>query len=269
MMTRSLHEVLGHAGDGILIADSEDNVTYVNDTAEHILGVMPGDLLGQPICKVLPFLATGSSAGTMRRPDGKLAMVEISIGACDDASGVAGSIYIARDLAKRQAHEEFDALANHDIATGLWNRRYLLRELATRLAAARRYHFHGALVLIDLDPLRGVVERCGHVVSDLLLQHIAKLVRENIRASDLAARMTATKLGILLDHTTTASALQCANKIQGLLASVELPAGGALEHMSVAIGIAEFPRRKQTPELIFASASAALYRAGHAEVAAR
>ena len=46
--------VLAISADAVLMVDEQTNVTYVNDSTNRLLGYAPGELLGQPLAKLIP-----------------------------------------------------------------------------------------------------------------------------------------------------------------------------------------------------------------------
>jgi diguanylate cyclase (GGDEF)-like protein/PAS domain S-box-containing protein len=101
-----------------------------------------------------------------------------------------GLIYaVARDITDRKAlQQELERLSQHDSLTGLFNRRRFEEELRRQLAYTRRYGKGGALLMIDLDRFKQINDELGHATGDRALCHVAELLRDNLRASDLVAR---------------------------------------------------------------------------------
>ena len=75
---------------------------------------------------------------------------------------------------RREAESRIAWLANHDILTGLINRRHLQERLAAVLAAAQEETRRGALLLIDLDQFKYINETSGHHAGDYLLVAVAR-----------------------------------------------------------------------------------------------
>ncbi len=82
-----------------------------------------------------------------------------------------------------------ESLAMTDELTGLVNRRGLEDFLHRTLAAAKRYDEQGVVAFIDLDDFKPINDRFGHAVGDKVLTEVASLLTENIRASDMVARV--------------------------------------------------------------------------------
>lgn len=74
-----------------------------------------------------------------------------------------------------------------DPATGLANRRTLESELAKSLSTARRYGRRHALIWVELSDF-SALEALGEETTAHVLTHTARLLRQNIRATDIASR---------------------------------------------------------------------------------
>ncbi|MCW2796756.1 EAL domain-containing protein [Nocardioides sp.] len=105
------------------------------------------------------------------------------------------------DMSERRRHElQLTHLADHDVVTGLANRRLFERELETHLDRCRRYGPTGALLLLDLDHFKEVNDTLGHAAGDQLIISIATLLRAHVRSSDVVARLGGDEFAILLTH---------------------------------------------------------------------
>ena len=62
------------------------------------------------------------------------------------------------------------------------------------------------MILCDLDRLKDVNDRFGHAVGDRVLKATADVLRERVRASDLAARLGGDEFGVLCPDTAPESA---------------------------------------------------------------
>ena len=97
--------------------------------------------------------------------------------------------------AELKAQEEYrraqraEALAMSDSLTGLFNRRGWDELLAAEETRCVRYSHPAAVVSIDLDDLKEINDLEGHAAGDLLLKKAGSVIRENIRKTDVAARV--------------------------------------------------------------------------------
>ncbi len=87
-----------------------------------------------------------------------------------------------------QLYERALHLAFTDNLTGLYNRRYLLDQLDREFARASRNESSISLVMMDLDGLKAINDRFGHNEGDVVLKKVGRILKQNTRASDTAAR---------------------------------------------------------------------------------
>ena len=97
-------------------------------------------------------------------------------------------------------------LAMIDPLTGLHNRRYGLAQLNAIAARAQHDSSEFAVMVVDLDRFKAVNDRWGHAAGDAVLIEVAGRLANNLRASDLLARIGGEEFLIALPATTQAEA---------------------------------------------------------------
>ena len=91
-------------------------------------------------------------------------------------------------LKNHQLIEKIMYLSKYDSMTGIYNR-YYFEELSGKFyRKARRYNENFCLVMFDLDSLKYINDTFGHVIGDMAISEFAKIIKKNIRESDLFAR---------------------------------------------------------------------------------
>lgn len=88
-----------------------------------------------------------------------------------------------------ESNAEMQHLANHDVLTGLPNRRLLQDRLDAHIAAAGKDGLSLAVMYMDLDGFKKVNDTIGHDAGDELLQSVARRLKAAIRSSDTVARI--------------------------------------------------------------------------------
>lgn len=78
--------------------------------------------------------------------------------------------------------------AIHDALTGLFNRYHLNDVLSHEFARAKRKQHPIAFLLIDLDRFKAINDQYGHNAGDCVLKETARIIQQQIRASDSAFR---------------------------------------------------------------------------------
>jgi diguanylate cyclase (GGDEF)-like protein len=161
-----------------------------------------------------------------------------------------------------EAYEESERAAqrnaNTDPATGLANRRDLLR----CLTEARETKSSGALLLLDLDHFKRVNDLHGHLAGDRLLALIAENLTRAAPNAACCARIGGDEFALLLVGLNAAAAERVA---QGVIAQLATPVvlGGSHVQVSASIGLAELVK-SQSEEDILRQSDVALYAAKRA-----
>lgn len=96
------------------------------------------------------------------------------------------------------AQRAAEAQALSDALTGLANRRALDQALARALAAVRRGGVGFALLHLDLDYFKTVNDTLGHAAGDLVLSHVAEVLRSHTRVEDVVARVGGDEFVLIL-----------------------------------------------------------------------
>ncbi|HVR70071.1 MAG TPA: GGDEF domain-containing protein [Vicinamibacteria bacterium] len=151
------------------------------------------------------------------------------------------------------------ALAQTDPLTGLRNTRAFEERLVEETARARRYRHPLSLLFIDVDGLKAINDRGGHLSGDRALVRVATALRDTARSTDLAARWGGDEFALLAPDTTAAAGVTLGERIRAL---VSASAGDAGEAMTVSVGVGTtLGEEDATAELLRARADAALYAA--------
>ncbi|HEU4519135.1 MAG TPA: GGDEF domain-containing protein [Microvirga sp.] len=167
---------------------------------------------------------------------------------------------LAAELTDLRAHASFlESLAQEDPLTGLLNRRGLFRELARAIAHRARYGTPIALLVADLDAFKGINDRHGHGAGDEALVHVAKLLRNNVRASDTVGRLGGDEFAVLLWHVGEEAASQKARSLEAMIAASPVRAGRFGPALGASIGAALL-EGADTAEEALARADRAMYR---------
>ncbi len=153
---------------------------------------------------------------------------------------------------------EMEKRANHDVLTGLPNRRFFIESLEKRIMRCQRYGDNTALLFLDVDDLKRVNDSHGHAAGDLLLVRLGKILKDNIRACDMVARIGGDEFALLLDNL---DADQVENKILALMdrfKSANLEHAGQALQFGAAIGYS-FVGPTDTVSALMSRADEAMY----------
>lgn len=161
---------------------------------------------------------------------------------------------------RQQSQEQIEHLAFHDDLTGLPNRRLLADRLAQALSRARRYNWHLAVLMIDVDNFKNINDTLGHDAGDSILCQLAERLRRSIRENDTVARLGGDEFVAVIEglqdeegaiHTTDflTAALAAPYEIDGQKVTV-----------TSTVGCAIFPIHGDSLDALLREADLAMYR---------
>ena len=151
-----------------------------------------------------------------------------------------------------------------DSKTGLHSSEYLTGELENALACAKRDESGLSLVMIDLDQLRGINNRRGHLAGDKVIRAVAEVVSEAAAAHDgIASRFGGDELCLLLPGKSLDPATEIAEEVRTRIGDIRLTFKGSHGPLAVtaSVGIASYPEHAATVESLLAAADVAVYDA--------
>lgn len=119
----------------------------------------------------------------------------------------------------REKHDQEKKLARIDPLTLALNRRYLYELAEQEIYRSGRYNRSFTVAYIDLDNFKIINDKKGHHVGDDLLCIVADTVLENVRCTDIFARIGGDEFVIILPETGAAHALSAITKLQEKLAA--------------------------------------------------
>jgi diguanylate cyclase (GGDEF)-like protein len=158
----------------------------------------------------------------------------------------------------KQGLLELDRLSTTDKLTQLYNRTKLDNALSEEIKRAQRYTTQSlSIILTDIDHFKKVNDTFGHQAGDSALIQFSKILRENIRNSDIAGRWGGEEFLIICPHTDNTGATQLAEKLRKILAHSNIEIVG---NITASFGVAEFLSGDDADKLL-GRADRALYKA--------
>jgi len=148
--------------------------------------------------------------------------------------------------------------AVRDSLTGLYGKQVFWAFLEKEFHRAQRYAYALAIVVIDMDNLKGINDDRGHLAGDAAIQAVGRVLEGSRRGSDVAVRFGGDEFVLLLPQTDSAGAQIVAERVrQGVEhAPVEHPEGAF--PLTVSLGLASTDNCPvRTPEELFELADAA------------
>ena len=161
--------------------------------------------------------------------------------------------------------QELQHLSISDALTGLHNRRALLERLTLEVARTKRYRTQLSLVLADMDFFKRINDRHGQAGGDRVLAGIGQMLRDSVRASDIAGRYGGEQFCVILPETGLPGACKFAEIIRlkvAALQSGDMAWAGPLP-LTCSLGVAVIDHSTGDAEALLRQADEALHRAKH------
>ncbi len=284
--------VLDAISDGVYVTGPGRTIVYWSAGAERITGYAADEVVGrrcdenllghtdlegvricQSGCPLQDCLDTGHehviSEVFLRRKDGerlavyvKTALFEIDgerygVEIFGELETVAG-----KELA-RQIQELSDS-AISDPLTGLFNRRYLDAALAQQFAMFKRLGRKYGVIQIDIDQVKAVNDRLGHLTGDEVIRFVAGVLSDNVREMDVAARYGGDEFVVICSLATQEDLAVYGRRLVRLVHDSRFaPAEDAGLRVTVSAGGALVAAADEDESGALARADAAMYAAKH------
>jgi diguanylate cyclase (GGDEF)-like protein len=167
---------------------------------------------------------------------------------------VMGIVLAAVVAEGRQAQAQLRELATTDPLTGLANYRRLLDVLRGEIARSHRTGREFAVLLVDMNGLKKINDRYGHLAGSRALCRVAQTLRATCRTTDTPARFGGDEFAVVLAETGDEGAQIVLQRVHERLAR-----DTAQPRLSVSGGIAVFPRDGDSPTILLRAADQGLY----------
>ena len=157
------------------------------------------------------------------------------------------------------ANHRAERLAATDVLTGLNNRRAFTAAAGALLDLAVREKRPAAMLMIDIDNFKSINDLNSHSVGDAALRHLAGILLQQLRGSDLCGRVGGDEFAVLLPNTSTDAAREVADKIgKAVNAAAATDTPHSQFSLSIGLAIGTLP-----VETMLHHADAAMYQAKH------
>jgi diguanylate cyclase (GGDEF)-like protein len=164
-----------------------------------------------------------------------------------------------------ELREELREQAIHDPLTGLYNRRYLEDSMIRELHRAQRRNTPLCVAMLDIDHFKVINDTFGHAAGDALLAELGRILRVNLRMSDIACRYGGDEFVLILPDSSLDDTRHRVQQILELVKKLHIWHGEQLlESLTVSAGVVEAHEHNFDESEILQAADEALYAAKHA-----
>lgn len=283
---KMLVHALKHIGEAVYVSAPDESIVFVNRAFCEMYGWTEEEVLGRATVSLWPDCAGPESNGrnelktdlTLATKYGSALTVTLTRSLVhDDGGKVVAIVRVMRDVTERdridrelrhanamleRSRAAFEELAIRDELTGLYNRRELDRRLVAEQARSSRMQLPFSFVLLDIDHFKSVNDRYGHQAGDEVLRHVARIMEDELRVTDTAARYGGEELALVLPSTTAEDAAGVAERLRDRLAGERFDVGdGRTISVTASFGVASLSGEATSCGELIAAADAALYQA--------
>lgn len=224
-----------NVGDAVITTDTSNKIAYFNNYAESITGFSAKEAIGQDVntiitlCESKNSRSSGASltdhirlryatkkiiSGMTRKNENRME-VSFTVTPLKDEGGASiGSIIIIQDnSASRRNARSLSFTASHDELTGLFNKYEFEAYVYASIHDAKCTGSEHALMILDIEQFKLVNDIGGHAAGDSLLVDVANSLHYIIRDTDIIARLSGDKIGLLLPFCPVTKIKEKANHI--------------------------------------------------------
>ncbi len=158
-------------------------------------------------------------------------------------------------LDNAQLFDQVSRLAASDSLTGLANHRRLLEAMDNEIQRSRRTGREFAVLLFDLDGLKKINDKYGHLTGSRAIKRLGNVLRNSSRTIDTPARFGGDEFALVLPEAGGHEAEQAASRI-----CEQLALDGEEPFVSVSVGQAVYPTDGTSIEQLLGAADSALYK---------
>ncbi|MFN9202461.1 MAG: diguanylate cyclase [Gemmatimonas sp.] len=206
--------------------------------------------------------------GHRQRQDGTTFWASTVVTALRDAAGeTIGFSVVSHDASERRKLEERlrdDASSTTDYLTGVSARRAFFDVAQSEVARARRYGQPLAMLLVDPDRFRTLVDESGEAFGNEWLRAIAWVCRQESRTTDVVGRVGGEAFAVLLPSTELSGGLVLAERIRERMQRHVFGGEFQMVRCTLCVGVAEVSEGITSVDGLLTAAGTALDRARQA-----
>lgn len=183
-----------------------------------------------------------------------------------DVHHIAIIIYDVTDIASNrkaleQANNELEKLSRTDMLTKLNNRGFWEECLSREFSRFQRYQTISSVVMFDIDHFKKVNDTYGHQAGDEAIRQVSRVLRENLRKTDIAGRYGGEEFGVILGNTDAEAAIVFCERVRKQVQEIVVHHEGHQIKFTVSLGISQALNTTEDYKSWLEQADQALYAA--------
>lgn len=273
---KRIANVFHNSREGIVMTDAAKAIIDVNEAFCELSGYSREDVIGKTPMILRSYRheaffygqidqaleSEGSWRGEIwnRKKCGQEYAEYLRIDSVRDATGkIENYIGIFSDITEHKKQEEqLHRMVNYDSLTNLPNRHLYMTLAEQMLAYTKRKGSKSIIAFLDLDGFKQVNDSFGHEVGDRILKKAAGRLAQQLRQSDIIARMGGDEFVILLNDINLVDADVLLHRVLGSLKE-PIEINGITMNIGVSIGATLFPDDCEDIDILIRHADAAMY----------
>ena len=159
----------------------------------------------------------------------------------------------------KNEYEKIYIDATHDGLSGLLNHQTFKERFQDEVKRAERFKHKMAIMIFDLDKFKKVNDTLGHQYGDYVIQTVAKIMLDNVRAVDVVARYGGEEFAIILINTTAVMSNVVAKRIVSNIADYKFSMDNIETRITISGGMSEYPTHTKKMKELIEYADQAMY----------
>ena len=275
----TFHQLFNDAPVGIFSYNSELNIIDCNEKFNLLLENKREDILGlnlkylsnlSPEEKLEKALSDGpqSYTGEYITTTGKYLWLDVKIFPYKLQYNhmMGGMAFVEDKTQEKSTQTELEYLAEHDMLTGLLNRRGLYNYVRELMSQDKHKNYYSILFYLDLNQFKCINDSLGHSVGDAVLLNVSERLKNFLGTKNHISRLGGDEFIVIMpylaqsDETTKEKAAKYANNLQEIFEKPFIIKDLHL-HIKASMGIIIIEPKYQNVEEILRHADITMYHA--------
>jgi diguanylate cyclase (GGDEF)-like protein/PAS domain S-box-containing protein len=183
-----------------------------------------------------------SSEAATIAPSNEEQWFQVRLAPLPDAPGQPRRVaWLSTDITERkQLEHQLEQAALTDALTETWNERHFMRILSQEITRQGRYKEPFCLLLLELEHAETVRAQFGADAADNCVREVARLIRLELRHSDVLGRLGPDRFGVILVNTPMNWSLEVGQRIAIRVSRMPFAVPGRTLHLSISGGLTDF-----------------------------
>lgn len=157
--------------------------------------------------------------------------------------------------------ENLISMTSTDQLTGVYNRRFIDMTLTEQLNIHRNLDMSMSVSIFDIDHFKKFNDTYGHQFGDIVLQEVAKFMKDNMSGeNEWVARYGGEEFILFFGRSNPREVAHKVNELRKGLANLKLTNGTTTTNVTASFGIASYPQFKESASGLIVKADEALYK---------